>query len=226
MFEEFKKQQELYKKEQEVKDKQYEKREKKLLKKIEKLEQKPNSVTIHNTSTTDNSIINNNVQLNSYGYENTNYLKTSEFIKRIKMKSNILGLLEYENSKHCHPDHKENWNIGITNLKHDTCRIYKNKKWHTKKTSEIVSENFMKGVVELHETMEIVAQENGREIDKDGNILDKQEQNIIDSYDKATCADVIDDFYVKKLKDAMDKHKQYIYDHTVLYKDIYIKAGI
>ena len=48
--------------------------------------------------------------------------------------------MEYENNKHCHPDHKENWNIGITNLKHDTCKVYKDNKWVTVDIDEYIIE--------------------------------------------------------------------------------------
>jgi len=208
---------ELLKKENTEIKKKYEKETKKLSKEIAKLKKKPNNITINNTNNSKNSIT-NNIQLNSYGKENTEYLANPGFINQIKMQSNLLGLLTYQNRKHCDPDHKENWNIGITNLKHDTCKVYKNNKWETRKTSEVVVENFMRGASELQDFMEVVVSDNGRQPDKNGELLDKHEQDIIDSYDKATCSDVLDEFYVKKLKEAMDKHKQRLYDHTNIYK--------
>ena len=44
-------------------------------------------------------------------------------------------------------------------------------------------------------------------------ILDEEEQMIYDYYDKATCEDVKDEFYVRKLKKDIIMHKNYIYDH-------------
>jgi len=215
------------KKEQKEKEKEFLKENKKLSKKIRKLENKPNRVTINNNNNTntDNSIV-NNVQLNSYGFENTSYLENKEFIEKIKKLPNLLGLLEYENRIYCDPNHQENWNIGITNLKHDTCRVYENQQWKTKKASEVISTNFMKGIGNLGDSMEIVAHKLGRKLDKNGVILDKKEQTIIDNYDKGTCSDVMNDFYVKKLNDVMDRHKKYIYDHTALFLKIYRQRGM
>jgi len=105
MFENFKKQQ--AEKEKEMKNnflkenKEIKKENKKLLKEIQNLKTGslgPANITIN----TDNSVT-NNIQLNNYGQENTSYLATSEFINKIKMQSNVLGLLSYENEKHCNP---------------------------------------------------------------------------------------------------------------------------
>lgn len=195
-----------------------------LTKKIEKLEGNCTNITINNTNNSQNTIT-NNIQLNGFGFEKTDYLDTAEFIKKIKMMPNILGLLEYENRKNCDPNHSDNWNIGITNLKHDTCKIYKNQRWQTQKASETISNKFMKTISGLGEKMELIAHKRGRKVDKDGIILDKHEQNLLDNYDKATCYDVIDDFYVHKLKDAIDIHKKMIYDHTARFRQAFIDAG-
>ena len=199
------------------KDEEYQNNTNKLNKEIQYLKNKPN-ITI-----TNNSINTNNIQLNNYGKENIDYLITPKYINKIKMKSNLLGLLDYQNQKYCHPEHKENWNIGVTNLKHDICKVYNNNKWETRKISEVALNNFMRGAIELYENMENIAYESGRFPDSNGNILDKYERDLFDSYDKATCDDVKDEFYVKKLKEAVDKHKQHIYDHTNLYKEHFIR---
>ena len=204
----------------EKQNKTFVKQNNKLLKKIEKLEKNPKKITINKNDNCNNSII-NNIQLNNYGKENIDYLKTSEFIRKIKKKANLLGLLEFENQKYCHPEHQENWNIGVTNLKHDTCKVYENNEWVTRKTSEVAYNNFMRCACNLQECVELVALEEGREPDENGNYLDEQEQAMLDSYDKSTCVDVKDNFFVKKLKEAVDKHMKCLYDHTSKNKEFF-----
>lgn len=190
--------------------------------KVMELENKPNSVTINNNSNNNTNTI-NNIQLNNYGKENTDYLKNTAYIKKITMKPNLLGLLDYLNRKYCDPDHCENWNIGITNLKHDTCKIYKNNEWETKSANAVISEGFMRGSLEVNDIMENLAYESGRKSDENGDILNRQEQKFVDAYDKATCSDVMDDFYVIKLKEMVEEHKKIIYDHTMRYKAYFMK---
>ena len=182
---------------------------------IEKLKSKPSNVTINNT---DNSNTINNVQLNNYGKENTDYLENAEYLNKIKMKPHLLGLLDYQNRKYCDPDHSENWNIAITNLKHDICKIYKDNRWQTRKATDIISRGFMRSILDVQEKMENIAYDTGRRPNAKGDILDPKEQDLIDSYDKATCSDVMEDFYVRKLKEIVDMHRQFIYDHTMLHK--------
>jgi len=182
-------------------------------KKIANLENNPQNVTINNS--TNSSVTNtNNVQLNNYGRETTDYLENAEFFNKIKMMPNLLGLLEYANAKYGHPDHSENWNLAITNLKHDVCKIFEKNQWVTRTTSEILARNFLRGATELQDKLEMVALENGRKPDCNDEILDKYERRILDNYDKATCFDVLDPFFFQKLNEAIEKHKQYMYDHT------------
>ena len=61
----------------------------------------------------------------------------------------------------------------------------------------------MRGASQLPEFMELVALTEGREPDENGDILDKREKSISDSYDKATCCDVKENFFVKKLKEII-----------------------
>jgi len=179
---------------------------------METLKNNPQNITINNSST--NSSVTNNVQLNNYGKETTDYLENAEFFNKIKMMPNLLGILEYANAKYGHPDHSENWNLAITNLKHDVCKVFENNRWITRTTSEILARNLLRGATELQDKLEMVALENGRKPDCNDEILDKFERQMLDNYDKATCFDVLDPFYSHKLNEAIEKHKQYMYDHT------------
>ena len=79
----------------------------------------------------------------------------------------------------------------------------------------------MRGAAELPDFMEYVALDEGRERDEYGDLLDEKEQSLVDSYDKATCCNVKENFYVNKLKEALGRHKQHLYDHTSANKEYF-----
>jgi len=184
-------------------------------KEINKLKKRPNvNITNNNNNTV------NNIQLNNYGREDIEYLKTPEFIEQLKRKPNN-ALLIFENMKHGHPQHSYNWNIIISNNKHNTLKAYESGSWVTKSTLEFLETEFLKGSIQLQEIIVDNAYYDGLHEMNEYNepILDEEEQTIYDYYDKATCEDVKDEFNVKKLKKDIENHKNYIYDHYRNHKE-------
>ena len=99
-----------------------------------------NSKTLNDNSTTNNTLNNNmkvdgDVKLVKFGNENLSYISDDLF-------KSILGrgfkcVEELVDHSHFHPDHPENHNIYIANIKNDYVVIYDGKKWNINKKEDV-----------------------------------------------------------------------------------------
>ena len=134
---------ELNKYKQEILDLQKDKKElmgmcKELLeiKKSESVKTIDNSIVndgiINNTNNTNNGIINNvTLNINSFGKENIEYITNNamkEVYKLIKRRGR--GIINFIKDIHVNPEHPENHNIKIENVKRGLLRIFEKDKWH------------------------------------------------------------------------------------------------
>ena len=134
---------ELNKYKQEILDLQKDKKElmgmcKELLeiKKGESIKKIDNSIVndgiINNTTNTNNGIINNvTLNINSFGKENIEYITNNamkEVYKLIKRRGR--GIINFIKDIHVNPEHPENHNIKIENVKRGLLRIFEKDKWH------------------------------------------------------------------------------------------------
>ncbi len=89
------------------------------------------SVTNNNTAI-NNGIINNvTININPFGKENIEYLTNNamkEVYKLIKRRGR--GIINLIKDIHVNPEHPENHNIKIENVKRGVLRIYEKDKWH------------------------------------------------------------------------------------------------
>lgn len=102
-----------------------------------------NSVTTNNTTnntnnTTNNGTINNtvNIQINALGHENTDYLTTKDKVEIVeKMHKSIITYIE---KIHFNPDHPENHNVYVQNLKNSYGAMFNGNRWETRHIADIV----------------------------------------------------------------------------------------
>ena len=94
-----------------------------------------NNNNSHNT-TNNTNIINQQININGFGNEDTSYL-TSELVNKYidAPYSAIPNLLK---SIHFHPQHPENHNVKITNKKEPYARVYEDNKWQIKDRQTVV----------------------------------------------------------------------------------------
>lgn len=85
-----------------------------------------------NVANTNNGIINNvTLNINSFGKENIEYITNNamrEVYKLIKRRGR--GIINFIKDIHVNPEHPENHNIKIENVKRGLLRIFEKDKWH------------------------------------------------------------------------------------------------
>jgi hypothetical protein len=88
--------------------------------------------SVTNNTAINNGIINNvTININPFGKENIEYLTNNamkEVYKLIKRRGR--GIINLIKDIHVNPEHPENHNIKIENVKRGVLRIYENNKWH------------------------------------------------------------------------------------------------
>lgn len=91
----------------------------------------------------------NNIQVNSYGSENIEYI-TDKIFKNLLAKpiSAITKLIEL---KHFNPNHPENHNVKITNIHDKYAKIYKDKKWLIKHRKDVIEDLVENGYADFEE---------------------------------------------------------------------------
>ncbi len=109
----------------------------KLEKKNEKIKEKNEEIkelrtaikptTIIGTNTTNNNTTNNTnitinvTQINAFGNENTEYITDADYQNALDL--GLHGLQHLVHKKYLDPKHPENWNVAITNLRGNTCKV-------------------------------------------------------------------------------------------------------
>ena len=109
---------------------------------LKKIKDKPNISNNFNK-------IETNIQINSFGNENFDYINDKVFIKLLSTPlSAIPKLIEL---KHFHPKHPENHNIKITNIHDKFAKIYKDNKWLISHKKDIIQELVDNGYADFEE---------------------------------------------------------------------------
>ena len=111
--------------------KQFRKEKDKLYKQIEMLIEKAGDTTNN---------ITNNIQINSYGQEDTSYI-TEKMLNRLVVHPNTM-IADLVRLTHFHKDHPENKNLKITNIKSKYLKVFSKGKW-TLQNKDNVIDNIM-----------------------------------------------------------------------------------
>jgi hypothetical protein len=131
----------------------------KLLQTVQKLAQSQsitnitNNITHNNNTSTDNSTNNTqHVHVNSFGEENTDYIDNT-VLDRFALNKHS-GLAKLLNHKHYHPDHPENNNLRIPNMKHPYIQTKSDRGWETRPRNKVLDEmiNDGKNMMDEHIT--------------------------------------------------------------------------
>ena len=123
-------------------------------KRIKELNQNPNKTSIisnnNSYNTTNIGMVNINVtQINAFGRENTDYLTDSDYQQAYDLGLKGLQLLVHK--KYLDPKHPENWNIAITNLRGDTCKVMTSRGVQTQLRNEVTDLMYRNTNIDLEE---------------------------------------------------------------------------
>mgnify|MGYP000383265015 CR=1 FL=1 len=117
---------------------------------LKKIKDKPNISNNFNK-------IETNIQINSFGNENFDYINDKVFLKLLSTPlSAIPKLIEL---KHFHPKHPENHNIKITNIHDKFAKIYKDNKWLISHKKDIIQELVDNGYADFEEFKDLNEEE-------------------------------------------------------------------
>ena len=117
---------------------------------LKKIKDKPNINNNFNK-------IETNIQINSFGNENFDYINEKMFVKLLSTPlSAIPKLIEL---KHFHPKHPENHNIKITNIHDKFAKIYKDNKWLISHKKDIIQELVDNGYADFEEFKDLNEEE-------------------------------------------------------------------
>jgi len=102
---------------------------------------------INNINNTNNGTINNNITINNYSNDNIEYISDA-FIKRMfnhlkYEKNHIIPIPTMIENIKFNPNHKENNNVKITNMRSKVAMIYDNNKWSTVGKKELLDELYI-----------------------------------------------------------------------------------
>lgn len=76
------------------------------------------------------------VGLREFGKENTSYITEERLL--VYLGNRKSGLVDYFKDIYCNPDHPENWNLMVTNVKDKTVMTYTDKRWQPKHGLELI----------------------------------------------------------------------------------------
>ena len=135
-----------------------------LINKVEEMLNKMNMMEEELKKIKDKPSINNNfnkietnIQINSFGNENFDYINEKVFVKLLSTPlSAIPKLIEL---KHFHPKHPENHNIKITNIHDKFAKIYKDNKWLISHKKDIIQELVDNGYADFEEFKDLNEEE-------------------------------------------------------------------
>ena len=139
-----------------------------------------NQTTINNDNRTNNTLNNNmnvdNVKLVKFGNENLSYISDDLF-------KSILGrgfkaVEELVDHSHFHPDHPENYNIYIANIRNDYVVIYDGKKWNINKKEDVFEDIiYAKSDFLCMKFKELINQMTETDIKKFRNFVDQRDED-------------------------------------------------
>ena len=90
--------------------------------------------TTNNNTTNSHNTIHNTININNYGNENTDYLK-SDYLNNL-LQGAFTAIPKLIENIHFNPKYPENHNIRITNKKEPYIRVWKNDKWELQDKKE------------------------------------------------------------------------------------------
>ncbi len=102
-----------------------------------------------NNNTTNINMTVNVTQINAFGYENTDYITDADYQQAYDLGLKGLQLLVHK--KYLNPKHPENWNVGITNLRGDTCKVVTNKGIQTQIKDDVTDLMYRNTNIDLEE---------------------------------------------------------------------------
>ena len=135
-----------------------------LINKVEEMLNKMNMMEEELKKIKDKPSINNNfnkietnIQINSFGNENFDYINEKVFVKLLSTPlSAIPKLIEL---KYFNPKHPENHNIKITNIHDKFAKIYKDNKWLISHKKDIIQELVDNGYADFEEFKDLNEEE-------------------------------------------------------------------
>ena len=146
------KQKKIFDDEKDMKIKVLEKEKEKIVKKYDGLKDRIEDIlieltrnglnTTNNNTTNNHNTIHNTININNYGNENTDYLK-SDYLNNL-LQGAFTAIPKLIENIHFNPKHPENHNIKITNKKEAYIKVRKNDKWELqdkKETLETLVDN-------------------------------------------------------------------------------------
>ena len=136
-----------------------------------------NSKTINNDNSTNNNLkVDGDVKLVKFGNENLSYISDDIF-------KSILGrgfkcVEELVDHSHFHPDHPENHNIYIANIRNDYVVIYDGKKWNINRKEDIFEDIiYAKSDFLCMKFKELMGQMTETDIKKFRNFIDQRDED-------------------------------------------------
>ena len=120
----------------------------------------------------------NNIQVNSYGSENIDYLSDAVFKKLLdKPITAITKLIEL---KHFNPNHPENHNVKITNIHDKYAKIYKDEKWLIKHRKDVIEDLVENGYADFEEFKDLNDDELTEKIKEKYKLMKENYENHFD----------------------------------------------
>lgn len=164
-----------------------------LRKQVESLMEKSTGNTTYRNSNNNNTHIENqNVFIvNNFGNENTDYLTDKRVNNLIKNNAPFACIPQLIQSIHFNPEHPENHNIQVTNMKSKFAKIFKHDKWITTMKHRTIDD--------LIETICVLLEEKYEE-NKD-SLSDFRQERFRDFQDKY---ETQDKDMIKNIKDEVD----------------------
>ena len=124
-----------------------------------------------NIINSNNTIKNNNIQINNYGNEKIDYITDKVFMKLLSTPlSAIPKLIEL---KHFNPKHPENHNIKITNIHDKFAKIYKDNKWLISHKKDVILDLVENGYADFEEFKDLNEEELTAKIKEKYKIMEK-----------------------------------------------------
>ena len=148
----------------------------------DKEDQISNTTNIQNIDNSTNNTINNNMKVDGdmklvkFGNENLSYISDDLF-------KSILGrgfksVEELVDHSHFHPDHPENHNIYIANIKNDYVVIYDGKKWNINKKEDVFEDIiYAKSDFLCMKFKELMSQMDETDIKKFTNFINQRDED-------------------------------------------------
>jgi len=148
-----------------------------------------NKPTISNNNSNNTINTTNNIQINSFGNEKTDYLTNEYFIKLLNNNYGKDSFLKLSNEIYLNKDKPDNNTIKIDNLNNKYCKIIENNKWITTTKDKAIKDLFNRVtdiLMNLMDDLEESIPEKRRDI-----ISNYLEKDVDDEYIKETLTELI-----------------------------------